>query len=378
MARTANLRRKPSGRWEARYREADGTRRARVFASEDEAKQFLKTVQYRVQTGDYIAPEAGKVTFGLVAEAWFASKQQANRKARTLDGYRNILDSWLARWDKRAVGSITHLDVQRLLTDLSGKRPQTVRNVFNVLRGVMDEAVDAGYLRANPCSRFAKKMPKQDRTERARFLTPQEVARLAAALAPPHDLLVTLAAWSGLRAGELAGLRAGRVDTAKCRLHVKETVVSVGGERRADTPKSDKSRRTVPIPPPLAALLRDHIDAHDLGPDDYVFGNSDGTPLNHAAFYRTGFRKATEAAGLTGLRFHDLRHTYASLMAHQGEDLYRVSRWMGHSTIAITADLYTHLFEGEDAALATRLAAAFATGHTADATVVSLPRKRTG
>ncbi len=377
MARTSNLRRKPSGRWEARYREKDGTRRAKTFRTEEEAKAFLKTVQYLVQTGDYIAPEAGKVKFKDVADAWFASKQQANRKARTLDGYRHILESWLARWDKREVGSITNLDVQRLLADLANKRPQTVRNVFNVLRGVLDEAVDAGYLRANPCSRFAKKMPKADRTERARFLTPQEVARLAAALAPPHDLLVTVAAWSGLRAGELAGLRAGRVDAKRNRLHVKETVINVAGERRQDTPKSEKSRRTVPIPPPVAKMLADYIAVHGLADGDYVFGR-DGQPHHHAAFYRTEFRKACEAAGLTGLRFHDLRHTYASLMAHQGESLYRVSRWMGHSTIAITADLYTHLFEGEDAALDKRLAAAFATGHTPDPTVVSLAVKRTG
>jgi integrase len=195
---------------------------------------------------------------------------------------------------------------------------------------------------------------------------------------PPYDLLVTLAAWSGLRRGELAGLRVRRVDTDRHRIDVQETVINLGGERHEDTPKSEDSRRSVPIPPPVAKMLADHVAAHDLGPDDYVFGQADGSAMNMPAFYRTEFRKGTEAAGLVGLRFHDLRHTYASLMAHHGEDIHRVSKWMGHSTIAITADLYTHLFEDDDTALSDRLAAAFATSTAANGNVVPLRAKRTG
>ncbi len=236
--------------------------------------------------------------------------------------------------------------------------------------------MDAGYRRDNPWSRFAKKMPAANRTHRARFLTAQEVARLAGELPAPYDLLVTFAAWSGLRAGEIAGLRVGRVDTARNRVEVRETVINLGSERRADTPKSDKSRRTVPLPPPLARLLAAHVAAHGLRPEDYVWACVDGGALDYPTFYRRSFLPAAERAGLGHVRFHDLRHTYASLMAHQGEDLYRVSRWMGHSTIAITADLYTHLFEGEDAALQSRLSAAFVSSHTPHATVVSLARRR--
>jgi integrase len=361
--------------YEARYR-AEGKVRGRTFATLTEADAFLKTTRHAVHTGDYIPPEAGRVTFGDVAAAWLGGKQRANLKARTLDGYQHVINSWLARWATRPVGSITHLEVQQLLTDLSERKPQTVRNVFNVLRGVMDEAVDAGYVRANPCQRFAKKMPAANRTHRARFLMPQEVARLAGEMPGPYGLLVTFAAWSGLRAGEVAGLRAGRVDVARNRVQVRETVINLGSERRVDTPKSEKSRRTVPIPPPLARLLADHIAAHGLADSEYVWSGEGGQPLNHAAFYRRVFLPAAKRAGLGHVRFHDLRHTYASLMAHQGEDLYRVSRWMGHSTIAITADLYTHLFEGEDAALQSRLTAAFATGHTPDASVVSLAARR--
>lgn len=81
---------------------------------------------------------------------------------------------------------------------------------------------------------------------------------------------------------------------------------------------------------------------------------------------------------MAGLRFHDLRHTYASLMAHHGEDIHRVSKWMGHSTIAITADLYTHLFQEEDASLNERLTAAFATSHATTGNVVALRAKRSG
>lgn len=129
----------------------------------------------------------------------------------------------------------------------------------------------------------------------------------------------------------------------------------------------------------MAHLLANHIAAHDLTDDDFMWREEDGSALNMPRFYRGKFATACKKAGLVGLRIHDLRHTYASLMAQQGEQIFHVSRWMGHSTIAITADLYTHVFQGEDAALAQRMGDAFTAGNVPDRTVVSLPvRKNAG
>jgi integrase len=298
---------------------------------------------------------------------------------------------WCSRWNDRAISSISYADVQELIDDMvkAGRRPQTVRNVFNVVRGVLDYAVDAGYIRTNPAVRLRKHLPKGD-SAAPRFLSAAQVETLAASLPAPHDLLVRLAAWSGLRAGELAGLRVNRVDVLRSRVTVAETVVDMGKDGlQAGTPKTQKSGRTVPIPPALARQVAAHIEAAGLGPDDYVFGVA-GEPHDHDEFYRhvfvpavlaarKGERDLSEAVRFPeGLRFHDLRHTYASLMHAQGRSMLEVSRWMGHSTYRLTADTYSHLWDGEDSTLNDALDAAFLAATTLPPNVASLDARRSG
>lgn len=237
MSRTASIRKRKrtTGHvYEARYRDPDGRQRGKTFSSEDEAKGFLKTVTYAVMTGDYLPPEAGRITFGEVADAWLLSKQ--NLKPRTRQEYGVVLNSWLARWRTRPIATIRDADVAALMADLAARSPQTQRNVFNITRAVFARAVRLKYVRTNPVAPYAEDLPSTVRQEQ-RFLTPQQVARLAAELEAPHDLLVTLAAWSGLRAGELAGLRVRRFDEARSRVEVRETVSRLAGELVQDTPK---------------------------------------------------------------------------------------------------------------------------------------------
>ena len=368
--------------YEVRYRatEGDGVRqRARTFGSEDEAKAFLATIKHQVQTGDYIDPALARKTWATVAAEWSEQKATSGKKQRTLRGHGFTLNKWCSRWDDRAISSVSYADVQGLINEMveAGRRPQTVRNVFNVVRGVLDYAVDAGYIRSNPAVRLRKHLPKGDSAE-PRFLSAAQVETLAASLPSPHDLLVRLAAWSGLRAGELAGLRVNRVDVLRSRITVAETVVDMGkGGLQVDTPKSAKSNRTVPIPPALVRQVADHIAAAGLGPDDYVFGVA-GQPHDHDEFYRYVFVPATVATGLAPLRMHDLRHTYASLMHAQGRSMLEVSRWMGHSTYRLTADTYSHLWDGEDSTLNDALDAAFLAATVQPANVASLDARRSG
>jgi integrase len=136
-------------------------------------------------------------------------------------------------------------------------------------------------------------------------------------------------------------------------------VAQTKGAPCVGTPKSGRSRRDVPIPPALARELAAHIAAGKLRPDDRVFPDPEGGLLRHEHFYRCHYRPARAALGLPTLRFHDLRHTYASLMHAQGRSMLEVSRWMGHSTYQLTADTYSHLWDGEDETLSTALDAAY-------------------
>ncbi len=376
--------------YEVRFRATEGDRvrqRARSFDTEDEAKAFLASIKHQVQTGDYIDPALARKTWATVAGEWQEQKATSGVKPRTLRGYDFTLTSpkWCSRWDDRTISAVTYADVQGLINEMvaAGRKPQTVRNVFNVVRGVLDFAVDAGYIRTNPAARLRKHLPKGESTE-ARFLTAAQVETLASALPAPHDLLVRLAAWSGMRAGELAGLRVNRVDVLRSRITVAETVVDMGkGGLQAGTPKTKKSGRTVPIPPALARQVAAHIEAAGLGPDDYVFGVA-GQPHDHDEFYRHLFVPAVVAAHEDdarfpeGVRFHDLRHTYASLMHVQGRSMLEVSRWMGHSTYRLTADTYSHLWDGEDGSLNDALDAAFLAATVQPANVTALDTRRSG
>jgi integrase len=185
-----------------------------------------------------------------------------------------------------------------------------ILNVFSVANGVLRHGVKAGHLTINPAATVRGDLAKtdDDATER-RPLTAAQVQALAALLPPTFGLVVRLAAYSGLRAGEIAGLRVRRLNVLRSEVRVEETVVRLDGALSPGTPTSKRSRRTIKVPPLLAREVAAHIAARGLGPDDYVFGNGDGTPLNHAALYRRCFVPAREALGLPDLRFHDLRHT---------------------------------------------------------------------
>lgn len=346
--------------YEARYRTKDGRQVGRTFPSLEAAEAFLVEQKHRVRSGDYIDKDKANTPWATVADQWLASKKVKGRKERTLRGYRHTLDSWCAPWDDWPIASIGYEDVQALVVMMNdaGKAPQTVRNVFNVVRGVLGYAVKAGYTRTNPALLMSDDLPAQVAAREARYLTAGEVAGLAVELDDVGSLIVRLAAWSGMRAGEIAGLRVRSVDPMRSRVTVSETVVVLKGELRADTPKSRKSNRTVTIPRPLVNELRDYIAAHDLGPEDYVFGEGQ-SPFNHGRWYVSTFTPAVVRAGLGQLRFHDLRHTYASLMHADGRSMLEVSRWMGHSTYRLTADTYSHLWDDEDGSLADSLGASY-------------------
>lgn len=165
------------------------------------------------------------------------------------------------------------------------------------------------------------------------FLRGAEVEALAAALSgsAPDDLLVRVGAYCGLRAGELVALRVGDVDVHRGRIRFQGTLVRTQDGWREDSPRSANSSRTVPMPQHLAALLRDYLTQHPRG-DDYD------------SFYRRRFRAAAEAIGRPALRFHDLRHTAASLWAQSGMPMERVAAALGHADTSITYKTYLHFF----------------------------------
>jgi integrase len=188
---------------------------------------------------------------------------------------------------------------------------------------------------------LARVLPQTPKTDVV-TLRPAELHRLAAALPDRWGPMVYVAGACGLRFSEVTGLRVARVDVEHHRLHV--IAPQVGGDRAE--PKTAAGRRTVPVPGLIAELLDAHLSRYGLTgeADALVFSAPRGGRLNAANWHKRAWLPARRAAGYPTLRFHDLRHSAVPLWIAMGANLLQVSRWLGHSTVQITADVYGHLF----------------------------------
>ncbi|HEY6709315.1 MAG TPA: site-specific integrase, partial [Actinomycetota bacterium] len=236
------------------------------------------------------------------------------------------------------LAAISQRDVRAWVAELSarGLAPATVQKSYQLLGKVMGAAVDAGMLAQSPCRRVP--LPKVEREE-MRFLTSTEVATLADAINRRYRALVLVGAYGGLRIGELAGLRRGRVDLLRGTVTVAEIVVEVGGVLHIGPPKTRASRRTVGLP----RFVADELAAHLAGPGDpehFVFTAPRGGALRVTAFRARVWRLAIRAAGLDGLRIHDLRHTAVALWIAAGANPKEVAARDGHASVSFTLDRY--------------------------------------
>jgi integrase len=222
----------------------------------------------------------------------------------------------------------------------------SVHRAFRLLRRIMNVAVQSEVIARSPCT--GVRPPSVPRNE-MRFCSPEEVADLADAIDPWYGCLVFTAAYTGLRWGELAGLKRRRVDLLRRELTVTEQLTELNGELRFAPPKTDAGRRKVKLSPFLAELLADQLAARaQPGSDGLVFTTKACEPLRRGNFRRTYWLPAVRAAGLEGLRFHELRHTAVALAIANGAHAKAIQARMGHSSVTITLDRYGHLLPSLD------------------------------
>lgn len=362
------VRRLPSGRYQASYHHVVTSARVsapQTFATASDARTWLATVEADGARGELLDPRLSRRLFRDWAAEWLAG---LHVKPKTLVGYESALRVHvLPVFGGRPVANITYRDCKGFVDTLlgSGLAPGTVGDARKILRLVLQEAMRADAIRRNPADRL--RVPRGRRDEMV-FLTADEVLKLAHHVAnpprparhaqkhwPAYSLLVRLVAFTGLRAGEIASLRVGRVNPLHGRLQVAESVEEVHGQLIYGPPKT-YAHRSVPIPAALGAELADHLATRPGDPDAFVFSAADGGPLRHSNFYRRYFKPGVHRAGLDPrTRFHDLRHTAAALMIAEGAHLLAVKERLGHSTIQVTADRYGHLFPSLEASLTDRL-----------------------
>lgn len=376
MTKTPNIRKrhtKDGVRYQARYYDPHGRRRSKTFRRMTDARTFLRDVEADVQRGGYIDPAKAETKLHEFAEAWLTVKRGVVRP-KTADEYASMLRRYvLPALGHLRVGRLRPLDIERLMADLlrQGTSRTTVRNVVvKVLTPVLRLAVRNKAITENPCDHV--ELPKAPATEEMLFLTAAQVHALAATVEPHYRTLIFCAAYTGLRYGELAGLRVRHLDLLRGRIHVVEALHHTRrGGISFGPPKTPSARRSVALP----AFLRDMLTPHHTAPEDLVFTTVRGYPIRHSNFYGRVFKPAVRRAlppDLHGLRFHDLRHTCASLLIAQGAHPKAIQERLGHASITTTLDRYGHLMPTLDERLTAGLDATYRDATETAGAVVAL------
>jgi integrase len=302
-----------------------------------------------------------RLTFGAVASQWLARFERrvatGERRERTLENYRYYLDRHLLpELGRKRIRSLSPADMAALIAALTDKglAPKTIANALVPLGGILRFARRRGYVIDDPLRRLEKTERPRPTPRAQRVLARTEIDRLLRACLPRYRPLLATALYTGMRLSEVLGLTWADVDldVRLIRVRAQLSRAHLGAPARRIAPKTRAAVRNIPLTPQLAALLEsERRHTHFASDDHYVFTTRHGTPLSQRNVARTALARAAARAGLDGqgrppLRFHDLRHTFAShLIVDLRLDVCQVSRILGHARTAITLDVYTHLFE---------------------------------
>ena len=308
----------PSGRFQARYIDKTGKlRTAGTFARAGDAEEAAKRQERKIRDDEWTDPARRRTTFDEWAPDWFATKSDLRPSSRArLEG---ILSTHVLKaFGDRRLSSIGNAEVREWVTGMvaAGSSPGTARKAYSALNQMMRAAVADRRITFNPCQDVP--LPSA-RANEQRFLSREQINLLADCIDPRFRALVLVAAYGGLRFGELGGLRRKRVDVLRGRVRVQETLTDVNGRLDVGEPKTKRSLRTVPLPRSIMRELEAHLVSYpEPGADALVFTGHKGAPLRRSGFRRLWWQPSTKAAGLEGLKVHELRHTFVALWVDAG------------------------------------------------------------
>jgi integrase len=364
--------------------ETDGERRAHVsrgpFSRKADAETWLRDELARVREGRPTNPERRNVRVGTVLDEWFAVRRHS-LAATTQGVYESIIRDRL----RPAIGSVKLADLRpaqiaRMLDDLRqpgsnrrgvardrGLSETSIQHVFTVLRTALQWAVRQRLISHNPADDVDR--PQRARTEMRIWTSDQLATFLDYVRDDRLYPLLRTAAMTGARRSELLGIRwsdvdldAGTVSISRARVRVRD------GMHEAPSTKTGKSRVVDVDPVTVSVLKRWRIDqiadrvhwgpawqGSDNPEDGYVFTRENGDPV-HADHVQQRFERLVKAASVPVIRFHDLRHTHASLLLAAGTPVLDVAKRIGHASAAMTLNVYGHAVPGQGQKAATTFA----------------------
>lgn len=373
--RTGTVKKDNSGKWRWRYNVAPPGTKAkwksgRGFDRRGDAVAAMNVVIEQVGQ-DRARPLAHDrvETVSSYAKLWLASLRTRGLAVATISCYQGSLERYVVP----AIGEVDLGDVMPLhfdelyaqmaaaASERTGKplSARTIRLTHTICHKMFADAVKQRLIRSNPVDDASPPSSRAARAPEAKVWTHEQLrAFLADTAGHGHHILWTVAAWTGLRRGELAALRWDAVDLESHKIRV---VASAGIDRErglieTTEPKTDRSRRVVEIDGSTNQLLREHkLRQAELrlmaGPtwvgEGWVFCEPiDGSQL-HPQKITDAFRRAVKRSELPPIKLHDLRHTYATIMLRAGASPKVVSELLGHASVSFTLDVYGHVMPGD-------------------------------
>jgi integrase len=363
--------------WIVAYPDSKGVRHIKTFSRKKDADNYAATAKIEVREGVHV-PARESITVAEAAEAWIATAVSSGLERSTRDQRRQHVEHHIVPLLGRMKLSQLKAPVVRQFEDAlrdKGRSPAMVRKVLVSLGSILADAVERGLAIGNAVRdvRARRGGPKDGARKRKLEVgidipTAAEVGKLIAAASATWRPILRAAAFTGLRASELRGLRWVDIDLTNGVLHVRQRADK---RRQIGAPKSEAGYRTVPLPPGLVTELRAWKLACPIGPLGLVFPNAAGRIMFYQSLVRDGLQPTMIAAGVTSVvkddaglvtaimpkytGLHALRHFYASWCINRKADgglelpAKIVQARLGHSTIGMTLDTYGHMFpRGDD------------------------------
>ena len=342
------------------------------YRTKRDALSALNEAQGALQRGLYVEPSRLTIETFL-NDHWLPAIKSRLRKS-TFEGYRSSIRSHvLPRLGEALLQALSPDQLNAFYSELleegrrkgkGGLSPKTVHNVHVMLHKALHDAVRWSYLPRN-VAQFADP-PRQTSSGKAmRAWSPAELRSfLQLVEKDPHSAAWVLAANTGMRRGEVLGLRWQDIDFDRRRLAIRQTIISIDYQVEISEPKTARGRRSIALDSGTLTALRSHRVAQNqqklkLGEayQDFglVFCREDGTPIHPDRFTQM-FDKHVKESGLPRIRLHDLRHTHATLALAAGIHPKVVSERLGHSTVAFTMDVYSHAIPSMEAEAAETIA----------------------
>lgn len=336
---------KRNDRWAARVYDTGTGRQVWLgtFDLKKDAERKEREARRAIDLGEFATPK--RSTFADFVERWLATLVV---RESTMHDYRNTCRHLVARFGNRPLHTITTEDLDTYLAEFGRTHsPQTVRKTATRLRQLFRRAVSWGYVPNSPALDLAN-IPRAPKPAAKRIINAEQVADLLNAAPRYWRPLFLVAAMTGLRRGELFGLTWDDVLWTERQIQVRHQMQNGQLVR----PKSESALRRIDVGQMVLSALTEHRRVCPPSDGALVFPAPCGRPVHTSDWNRDVMKPTAHRAMLPTLTLHDLRHTYASALIHQGQSVKYVQTVMGHASAQTTLDVYGHLFDtgGQDAA----------------------------